>query len=292
MDLRKLSLTATKLKKEEKESIIEEEINREIEDLLDQYFKYSESCYPPIRVELLAKIAGIKIKKCSGDISFEGTLLPNRDKFQLLVNKNLSLFRQRHVICHEIIHRIFYELTPEGIFKRKSGRSVSHREEAVCLEFARRLLIPQRCLDQQKQHLMQQNPLRAVQEVRLDYWATFHTVMNRLVRDEDLWPNVSLALWKKESNGILKPQTVVHGSKISNNLSKYAIRQAREETIPLILESLKKRICIKKKIFVGKRKKRNYMVEITPILSFNYSNRHIMSEKNSCGRALNAIYLL
>jgi Zn-dependent peptidase ImmA (M78 family) len=263
-----------------------ESIIRKLETLLDKYFAQTKSFHPPVKVERLAQIAGIKVKRCLAEKRFEGALLPVGDSFQLLVNKNLALFRQRHVICHEIVHSFFYKITPEGVLKRVSGRTVSHPEEALCLELARRLLIPDLLLTKQLEYLRNQDPLEAIPKVRLDYGASLNVVMERLVRDSSLWPEASIVLWKRGLKTSVEIEAVVHGSFVRSSLPKYALKEACKVVKPMVLRCMQELSCIKEEIVVGQRVKRHYLIKLTPV--FNLST----PKQESYARVLGAIYPL
>ncbi len=260
-----------------------------LEALLEKYFANTKCFQPPVKVERLARIAGIEVRRCSAGKRFEGALVPVGDSFQLLVNKNLASFRQRHVICHEIVHSFFYKLTPGGVLKRESGRPVSHPEEAACLELARHLLIPDRLLAKQLKHLACQDPLEAIPKVRLDYGASLNVVMERLVRDSSLWPKASIVLWKKGLETPVQVEAAVHGSFVRSNLPRYALKEARKAVKPMVLRSMQELSCIKAEIVVGPRAQRHYLIELNPILSSDLRSLST-SKRRYCDRVLGTLY--
>lgn len=113
----------------------------------------------PVDVDGLCAELGIRLHKAYLEQDISGELIPQQnDKYQINVNADHPLTRQRFTIAHEIGHFIFHRhLIGEGLDDNRAYRSTNQgkyhntsigpEEETEANRFAAGLLMPKHLLD-------------------------------------------------------------------------------------------------------------------------------------------------
>jgi len=102
--------------------------------------------HPPVDIERLARMAGVKDIRLTDLDSAHACLIPHSAGHIILVNRRSTHGRQRFSIAHEIAHIL---LRSSGMKFRRKGGAVSNTEERLCNLLAGELLMP---LDLFKRH--------------------------------------------------------------------------------------------------------------------------------------------
>lgn len=123
-------------------------ILKKVEELHNNYFMLKEDDFFPIDMEMIASVAGVKVKRASMPNGTSGQLIPKQDKMIALINEFDHPNRQNFTIGHEIGHTFF-----PGFNKRKfraefvnnvwgDNISIDKEEEYLCDFAASELLLP------------------------------------------------------------------------------------------------------------------------------------------------------
>lgn len=154
-------------------------------------------------IELASKI-GIDVygNEESDDFNAEITHIPSQDKFEILVNTNLSLHQQRFSIAHELAH---FVLHPDQIRKYGSLKKVAGYPdpkyfpeiEKEADEFGEELLIPEKLLRNSFPDIfeMQAEKLsfQRIQEVAQKFKVSVLVAANRLKKFRSDIPYISIS---------------------------------------------------------------------------------------------------
>jgi Zn-dependent peptidase ImmA (M78 family) len=153
-------------------------------------------------IQLVSKV-GIDVygKEESDDFNAEIIHLPAQDKFEILVNTNLSLHQQRFSIAHELAH---FVLHPEKIREYGSLRKAADRSdpkyfpeiEREADEFGEELLMPETLLRDSFPDIFetqQKLSFQRIQEIALKFKVSVLVSANRLKRFRSDIPYISIS---------------------------------------------------------------------------------------------------
>ncbi|MDE1861281.1 MAG: ImmA/IrrE family metallo-endopeptidase [Thaumarchaeota archaeon] len=178
--------------KSEKLGNIDEQRNQ-IRRLLDSYINNllwkAKELTPPINPENIAPLVGVReIRKTLWHS--DGSLIPRKDGFEIIINSQTKNVRQRSVCAHEIGHTFFYNWndgTPTKIFY-----DIPYwEEEGMVYEIARKILIPTNLITKmvKSRHITFQN----LQEMAQTFGVSYEFIIRRL-GDLDLLDSVILLI--------------------------------------------------------------------------------------------------
>jgi Zn-dependent peptidase ImmA (M78 family) len=176
--------------KSEKPSNIEEQRNQ-IRRLLDSYIANllwkAKELTPPINPENVAPLVGVKeIRKTSWHS--DGSLIPRKDGFEIIINSETKNVRQRSVCAHEIGHTFFYNWN-NGMPTKIFYDIPYWEEEGMVYEIARKILMPTNLITKmvKSRHITFQN----LQEMTQNFGVSYEFIIRRL-GDLDLLDSIIL----------------------------------------------------------------------------------------------------
>jgi Zn-dependent peptidase ImmA (M78 family) len=102
------------------------------------------------------------------------------------MRRELSPRRARFDIAHEIGHTLFYDIgasPPRRLLQPGDAAKMSVKEESLCSEFARQLLVPVEHLPQLIRDRVQERPTEFVSEISRRYMVSSHVALRCLLSE-------------------------------------------------------------------------------------------------------------
>lgn len=151
--------------------------------------KYEETHPPFLRGTDLSKLPFVKSRKIkeirfSETKKFDGFLLPQKDGFNIIINKNLRDTQKRTAIAHEIAHTFLYNIhnEPPSPFHLHNGLDWDN-EEGPVYEISRSILVPEEWI---RRHDKKPS-LDAFNKLRLKFNVSKDVMARRIIHDLKIW---------------------------------------------------------------------------------------------------------
>jgi hypothetical protein len=173
--------------KMDKESVSQgkTELRRQLESLLVA----CKQTVPPVNLDRVARYCGI-VAIVESDVNAHGLLIPTEAGFRVEINTKLHPVRKRSTLAHEIAHTFLYDSSSSPP-TRKRVQWLDHpwREEGICSEIARQLLVPSSMLkssigNSQKNSETEPLTIEVMEKLASQYLVSLDIIARRLQDDK------------------------------------------------------------------------------------------------------------
>jgi hypothetical protein len=116
---------------------------RDVDGVVQEYLEMRPQ--PPVDIEEIARLRACRIELSDLPTGASGLLVPLRGGYVLKISvsgPNVSLYRRRFTIAHEIAHTFFYRFRSDRRPEKLTGALSYEQEEMLCHLAAGRMLIP------------------------------------------------------------------------------------------------------------------------------------------------------
>lgn len=175
---------------------------------------------PPIGLEPIAGLQKVHtIKKVPLEKENLGRLIPDARGFVLLLRDKDSIYRQRVTIAHELGHTLFFDILaspPSRLPKMLAAPNSQDKEEWLCYDFARELLMPRLIFLRLLQYKYKAPSIEAINKMSQIFQVAPEVICWRVFRDFRMWES-SIAFFGSVTNQtVIKPETIFKGGKMQN----------------------------------------------------------------------------
>lgn len=172
---------------------------------------------PPVNLEPIAKLRKMHtfIKT---PLDNHGKLVPDQDGFIIYLSDKDSLNLQRGTIAHEIGHTLFFNLSsspPSRSPRTIVPNIIQDKEEWLCYDFARELLMPTSKSLKLLQHNYRRPSMEGLYEIARIFQVSLDVVCWRIFRDFRLWKDAAVFFISSNADTpIVKKGNIFRGEKI------------------------------------------------------------------------------
>jgi Zn-dependent peptidase ImmA (M78 family) len=140
----------------------------------------------PISLEPVCELRRIRVfQSTSPHFDFQGEIIPDNEGFMVNLNSDHSDTRKRATLAHEIGHSLFYDISklpPKRVY-----RNIDSKEEWICWDFARSLLLPRWSILNFLSHNKETPKPQIIYETTKKYNVSVDLLLKRIRWDFDCW---------------------------------------------------------------------------------------------------------
>ncbi|HUS99104.1 MAG TPA: ImmA/IrrE family metallo-endopeptidase [Candidatus Thermoplasmatota archaeon] len=193
------------------------EVKRLFPLIVEKMWTESSQYNPPVNLEPIAKLRKmhtfIKIPRDN-----HGKLVPDSDGFKIYLSDKDPLNLQRVTIAHEIGHTLFFNLSsspPSRSPRKNVSNIIQDKEEWLCYDFARELLMPTSKSLKLLQHNYRRPSMEGLYEIARIFQVSLDVVCWRIFRDFRLWQDAAVFFISSNADPlIVKKKYIYRGEKI------------------------------------------------------------------------------
>jgi len=171
---------------------------------------------PPVDISEVAKIRKVHsiILSSEQENKEDAVMIPDLNGFIIKIPENASLTRNRFSVAHEIGHTLFYDLQsrpPSRLSTRFNINKKDRKEEWICNDFAREILIPQKLISKSSALMLKKPSIDNIFSLSKLFRVSPKAICWRIFRDWRMWSDTAVFLLEDKKQTRFNSDTAYRG---------------------------------------------------------------------------------